>query len=206
VPSGYIPDAALPRDFLQLGVARFIGGIAIGIASMLAPLYIAEVAPARIRGRLVSLNQMAVVTGILLAYLINWGISFSDESGWRTRNLRARWRTAASRATGTGGAKWSLSSRATESRPRWTASCLSPYRTMRTRTACSALARDETARSSPMLRWADHSTRMRASIAIWNGTVRARHRDQPGGSSHVDLQTSLGGWTNKAYQTNLPVD
>jgi SP family arabinose:H+ symporter-like MFS transporter len=75
--------AALPRDFLQFGVARFVGGIAIGIASMLAPLYIAEVSPARIRGRLVSLNQMAVVTGILLAYLINWALSFSGTSSWR---------------------------------------------------------------------------------------------------------------------------
>jgi sugar porter (SP) family MFS transporter len=75
--------AALPRDFLQFGVARFIGGIAIGVASMLAPLYIAEVSPARIRGRLVSLNQMAVVTGILLAYVINWMLSFSGASSWR---------------------------------------------------------------------------------------------------------------------------
>jgi SP family arabinose:H+ symporter-like MFS transporter len=75
--------AALPQDFLQFGIARFIGGVAIGIASMLAPLYIAEVAPARIRGRLVSLNQMAIVTGILLAYLINWALSFSGSSSWR---------------------------------------------------------------------------------------------------------------------------
>lgn len=75
--------AALPRDFVQFGVARFIGGIAIGVASMLAPLYIAEVSPARIRGRLVSLNQMAIVTGILLAYLVNWGLSFSGAESWR---------------------------------------------------------------------------------------------------------------------------
>ncbi|HET9101054.1 MAG TPA: sugar porter family MFS transporter [Acidobacteriaceae bacterium] len=75
--------SALPRDFMQFGVARFIGGIAIGIASMLAPLYIAEVSPARIRGRLVSLNQMAIVSGILLAYLTNWGLSFSGASSWR---------------------------------------------------------------------------------------------------------------------------
>ena len=75
--------AALPRDFLQFGLARFIGGIAIGIASMLAPLYIAEVSPAHVRGRLVSLNQMAIVTGILLAYLINWALSFSGSSSWR---------------------------------------------------------------------------------------------------------------------------
>ncbi|MGO8717619.1 MAG: sugar porter family MFS transporter [Acidobacteriaceae bacterium] len=75
--------AALPRDFVQFGVARFIGGIAIGVASMLAPLYIAEVSPARIRGRLVSLNQMAIVTGILLAYLVNWALSFSGAASWR---------------------------------------------------------------------------------------------------------------------------
>lgn len=75
--------AALPRNFTQFGVARFIGGIAIGVASMLAPLYIAEVAPARIRGRLVSLNQMAIVSGILLAYLANWGLSFLGAASWR---------------------------------------------------------------------------------------------------------------------------
>jgi SP family arabinose:H+ symporter-like MFS transporter len=75
--------AALPRTFMQFGVARFLGGIAIGIASMVAPLYIAEVSPARIRGRLVSLNQMAVVAGILLAYFSNWMLSFSGKASWR---------------------------------------------------------------------------------------------------------------------------
>jgi sugar porter (SP) family MFS transporter len=50
---------------------------------MLAPLYIAEVSPAHIRGRLVSFNQMAVVTGILLAYLVNWSLSFTGPAGWR---------------------------------------------------------------------------------------------------------------------------
>jgi SP family arabinose:H+ symporter-like MFS transporter len=53
------------------------------MASVLAPVYIAEVAPARIRGRLVSLNQMAIVTGILLAYFINWILSFGGEESWR---------------------------------------------------------------------------------------------------------------------------
>jgi SP family arabinose:H+ symporter-like MFS transporter len=75
--------AALPHTFAQFGAARFVGGVAIGVASMLAPLYIAEVSPARIRGRLVSLNQMAIVTGILLAYLVNWALSFSGASSWR---------------------------------------------------------------------------------------------------------------------------
>ncbi|MFB3828240.1 MAG: sugar porter family MFS transporter [Bryobacteraceae bacterium] len=75
--------AALPRNMIEFMAARFAGGLAIGAASVLAPLYIAEVAPARNRGRLVSLNQMAIVTGILLAYLVNWGLSFLGPESWR---------------------------------------------------------------------------------------------------------------------------
>jgi SP family arabinose:H+ symporter-like MFS transporter len=75
--------AALPRNLAEFTAARFLGGIAIGMASMLAPLYIAEVSPARIRGRLVALNQMAIVSGILLAYLVNWLLSFHGPGSWR---------------------------------------------------------------------------------------------------------------------------
>jgi MFS transporter, SP family, arabinose:H+ symporter len=75
--------AALPHNLAEFAAARCAGGLAIGIASLLAPLYIAEVSPAAIRGRLVSLNQMAIVTGILLSYLVNWGFSFQVENGWR---------------------------------------------------------------------------------------------------------------------------
>ncbi|MGQ9634683.1 MAG: sugar porter family MFS transporter [Bryobacteraceae bacterium] len=75
--------AALPRNLSEFMAARFAGGIAIGMASLLAPLYIAEIAPARNRGRLVSLNQMAIVTGILLAYFINWSLSYLGPSAWR---------------------------------------------------------------------------------------------------------------------------
>jgi SP family arabinose:H+ symporter-like MFS transporter len=75
--------AALPRNLTEFTIARLAGGIAIGVASVLAPLYIAEVAPANIRGRLVSLNQMAIVTGILLAYLVNWGLSWAGPEAWR---------------------------------------------------------------------------------------------------------------------------
>jgi MFS transporter, SP family, arabinose:H+ symporter len=75
--------AALPRTLAEFVTARIVGGLAIGAASVLAPLYIAEVAPARDRGRLVSLNQMAIVTGILLAYLANWLLSFTGPSSWR---------------------------------------------------------------------------------------------------------------------------
>ena len=75
--------AALPRNLTEFTAARFLGGIAIGVASLLAPLYIAEVAPSRIRGRLVGLNQMTIVSGILIAYGVNWMLSGLGPSGWR---------------------------------------------------------------------------------------------------------------------------
>jgi sugar porter (SP) family MFS transporter len=75
--------AALPRDLTEFVAARLIGGLAIGVASVLAPLYIAEISPRQIRGRLVSLNQMAIVTGILLAYFTSWSLSFMGTSSWR---------------------------------------------------------------------------------------------------------------------------
>ncbi len=75
--------AAIPQNLNQFLLARFVGGLAIGAGSVLAPLYIAEVAPARNRGRLVSLNQMAIVSGILIAYLVNWRLSFLGETSWR---------------------------------------------------------------------------------------------------------------------------
>jgi sugar porter (SP) family MFS transporter len=75
--------AAVPRGLGELVAARFVGGLAIGVASVLAPLYIAEISPRQIRGRLVSLNQMAIVTGILLAYFTSWSLSFLGASSWR---------------------------------------------------------------------------------------------------------------------------
>ncbi|MBQ5460332.1 MAG: MFS transporter, partial [Bacteroidaceae bacterium] len=59
------------NDFTLFNIARFVGGIGIGIASALAPMYIAEVSPAEIRGRMVSLNQMTIVLGILSAQIVN---------------------------------------------------------------------------------------------------------------------------------------
>ena len=62
-------------DFTLFNIARFIGGVGIGVASALAPMYIAEVSPPEIRGRMVSLNQMTIVLGILGAQIVNvvWG-------------------------------------------------------------------------------------------------------------------------------------
>ena len=59
------------NDFILFNIARFIGGIGIGVASALSPMYIAEVSPAEIRGRMVSLNQMTIVLGILSAQIVN---------------------------------------------------------------------------------------------------------------------------------------
>jgi len=59
---------ALPKTMAEFMIFRFVGGLGIGSASILAPLYIAEISPARIRGALVSVNQLAIVTGILLAF------------------------------------------------------------------------------------------------------------------------------------------
>jgi sugar porter (SP) family MFS transporter len=75
--------AALPRDLMQFAVARLLGGVAIGIASTLSPLYIAEISPAQKRGLLVSLNQLAIVTGILLSYSVNYLLIGAGPTNWR---------------------------------------------------------------------------------------------------------------------------
>lgn len=75
--------AALPRTLEEFIAARILGGLAIGVSSLLAPLYIAEIAPPARRGRLVALQQMAIVSGILLAYFVNWTLSFQGVESWR---------------------------------------------------------------------------------------------------------------------------
>ncbi len=63
--------------------ARVIGGVAVGVASILSPMYIAEIAPAKYRGQLVSLNQLAIVTGILVAFFTNYLLVDTGENNWR---------------------------------------------------------------------------------------------------------------------------
>jgi SP family sugar porter-like MFS transporter len=70
---------------------RLAGGIAIGLASNLSPMYIAEVAPAPVRGRLVSLNQLAIVVGILLAQFINWVIAKPVPPGATASDILHSW-------------------------------------------------------------------------------------------------------------------
>ena len=77
--------SALAPSLAVFVAFRFIGGLAVGGASVVSPLYIAEIAPAHLRGRLVALNQLNVVAGILLAFLSNFLIaqSVGDLSAWR---------------------------------------------------------------------------------------------------------------------------
>lgn len=63
------------QSFLQFILWRIVGGIAIGLSSNVSPVYIAETSPSAMRGRLVSLNQFAIVIGILLAQIVNWCIA-----------------------------------------------------------------------------------------------------------------------------------
>ena len=75
--------AAAANSVAIFSVARLIGGLAIGLASVLTPVYIAEISPSKNRGTLVSLNQLAIVIGILVAYLVSWQVARLGESSWR---------------------------------------------------------------------------------------------------------------------------
>ena len=81
------------NDFTLFNIARFVGGMGIGVASALAPMYIAEVSPAEIRGRMVSLNQMTIVLGILAAQIVNMLLardtSVAENQAW---NVAWGWR------------------------------------------------------------------------------------------------------------------
>ena len=61
---------------------RLLGGLGVGLASMLSPMYIAEIAPAEKRGKLVSLNQFAIISGMLIVYFVNYGIARHGEDSW----------------------------------------------------------------------------------------------------------------------------
>ena len=81
-----------PGQYWNFVIYRILGGIGIGLASMLSPMYIAEIAPARVRGNLVAWNQMAIVFGIVVVYFVNYGIAraagpsgdtWIHNTGWR---------------------------------------------------------------------------------------------------------------------------
>jgi SP family arabinose:H+ symporter-like MFS transporter len=75
--------AAAASTVAIFSMARLLGGLAIGLASVLTPVYIAEISPSKNRGTLVSMNQLAIVIGILAAYLVNWRLSRIGEASWR---------------------------------------------------------------------------------------------------------------------------
>ncbi len=68
---------------------RIIGGVGVGLASAIVPMYIGEISPAHLRGRLVSINQFAIIFGMLVVYFVNWGIAngqtleWINDIGWR---------------------------------------------------------------------------------------------------------------------------
>jgi SP family galactose:H+ symporter-like MFS transporter len=77
----------LANTFALFLAARFLVGLAIGVTSMITPLYIAELAPSSIRGALVTLNQLAIVTGIAVAYYVDY--LFSGSANWRAMFISA---------------------------------------------------------------------------------------------------------------------
>ncbi|HEY3785374.1 MAG TPA: D-xylose transporter XylE [Steroidobacteraceae bacterium] len=77
-PIGQMGPHALPQFIFY----RILGGAGVGIASMLSPLYIAEISPSAIRGRLVSFNQLAIVVGILVVYFVNWFVASHGDDHW----------------------------------------------------------------------------------------------------------------------------
>ncbi len=73
---------ALPRNLVEFIIFRFLGGLGVGAASMISPMYIAEISPARIRGRMVSVNQLAIVSGFLVVYFVNYFIALGQSEEW----------------------------------------------------------------------------------------------------------------------------
>lgn len=69
-------------DVYSFVIYRIIGGIGVGLASMISPMYIAEIAPANIRGKLVSFNQFAIIFGMLVIYFVNYFIAKQGDEQW----------------------------------------------------------------------------------------------------------------------------
>jgi sugar porter (SP) family MFS transporter len=82
---------ALAANFAVFIAWRIFGGVAIGLASSLSPMYIAEIAPAQIRGKLVAINQLTIVIGILLAQYINWFLVRNLPQGATDEFIRNSW-------------------------------------------------------------------------------------------------------------------
>jgi SP family arabinose:H+ symporter-like MFS transporter len=73
---------AIPHTISMFVIFRFFGGLGIGIASMSTPMYIAEITPAHLRGRMVVINQIAIVSGLTIVYFANYAIAQQGDLGW----------------------------------------------------------------------------------------------------------------------------
>ena len=80
---------AMPRTLGEFIFFRILGGLGVGAASMSSPMYIAEISPAHIRGRMVSVNQLAIVFGMLVVYFVNYFIAGLGDEAW---NVNVGWR------------------------------------------------------------------------------------------------------------------
>ncbi len=74
---------AVPQTLTQLVIFRILAGVGVGVASIASPMYIAEITPAAIRGRMVSLNQFAIVSGMLIIYFVNYFIARAGDPAWQ---------------------------------------------------------------------------------------------------------------------------
>lgn len=74
--------SALAHGMVDFSIWRFVGGIGVGLASTVSPMYIAELAPARLRGRLVVVNQLAIVVGLSLSVYVSYLFSFGGHWRW----------------------------------------------------------------------------------------------------------------------------
>lgn len=81
--------AAFSSSYLVLVIWRMLAGVGIGLTSLITPLYIAEMAPADVRGKLVSVNQLAITIGIFIVYFINAAIASGSGNAW---NVSTGWR------------------------------------------------------------------------------------------------------------------
>jgi SP family xylose:H+ symportor-like MFS transporter len=94
--SGFPEFLFFPKGEASMGLLymfnfyRIIGGIGVGMASAICPMYIGEIAPAESRGMLVSLNQFAIIFGMLVVYFVNWGIANGQTLAW-INSIGWRW-------------------------------------------------------------------------------------------------------------------
>jgi len=80
---------AIPANLTQFVFFRILGGLAVGAAALVAPIYVAEIAPAHLRGRLVSLQQIAIISGMVVVAVVNWFIALQGDHTW---NVHWGWR------------------------------------------------------------------------------------------------------------------